>query len=218
MTEPSEGPVAGPVLPPPLPEPEPSRKGRNWLLIGTAAATAVVLVGLAVVVPMALEAYRVVTAPTLEDVKVYDSVRAEHTGSEVEYDPAPSPGGPHDDAWQECGVYDEPVRDENAVHSLEHGTVWITYDPDEVDADGASELAEQLPEEGILSPYPGQAAPVILTVWQRQLELVDTDDPRIRLFVQEYGDGHTAPEPMASCAGGVERFESEDEGSGGVDI
>ena len=35
----------------------------------------------------------------------------------------------HDPVWLDCGAYDAPVRDENAVHDLEHGSVWITYDP-----------------------------------------------------------------------------------------
>ena len=41
------------------------------------------------------------------------------------------------------------------MHDLEHGTVWITYDPD-LDADDVAALADQLPQNGILSPYPGQ--------------------------------------------------------------
>ncbi len=55
---------------------------------------------------------------------------AGHVPGDVDYDQAPPAGGDHDPAWLECGVYDAPVRDENAVHSLEHGTVWVTHDPD----------------------------------------------------------------------------------------
>jgi hypothetical protein len=42
----------------------------------------------------------------------------------------PPAGGTHNDRWQNCGLYDAPVPWENAVHSLEHGTIWISYRPD----------------------------------------------------------------------------------------
>ena len=42
-----------------------------------------------------------------------------------------------------------------------------------------------------------------MTVWGRQLRLTGADDPRLPLFLAAFGDGHTAPEPFASCAGGV---------------
>jgi hypothetical protein len=56
-----------------------------------------------------------------------------HVGGNIDYDQdlgIPPAGGPHNPSWQNCGFYDELVRDENAVHSLEHGAVWITYQPD----------------------------------------------------------------------------------------
>ena len=57
--------------------------------------------------------------------------------------------------------------------------------------------------DSIVSPYPDQEAPVVVTVWERQLALDGADDPRLELFVAEYGDGHTSPEPMVTCAGGI---------------
>ena len=54
----------------------------------------------------------------------------------MDYPTSPPAGGAHDAAWLDCGVYDEPIRDENAVHDLEHGTVWISYRPDLDDDDG----------------------------------------------------------------------------------
>jgi hypothetical protein len=121
---------------------------------------------------------------------------------DIAYDQVPPIGGPHDPEWLACGVFDEPVRDENAVHDLEHGTVWITYDPALDEADVAA-LAAVLPDDGIVSPYPDLPAPVVITVWGAQLRLTGPDDPRLPLFLDEYGDGSTAPEAMASCEGGV---------------
>ena len=100
----------------------------------------------------------------------------------------PPLGGPHDPDWLACGAYDEPVRDENAVHDLEHGTVWITYDPDLAE-DEVGALEELLPDDGIMSPYPDLPAPVVVTVWGAQLQLDGADDPRLPLFLEEFGDG-----------------------------
>ena len=70
-------------------------------------------------------------------------------------------------------------------------------------ASDVAALARRLPENGLLSPHAGLPSPVVVTVWGRQLRLTGADDPRLALFIAAFGDGHTAPEPFASCAGGV---------------
>ena len=127
--------------------------------------------------------------------------RAHHRRRDLSADPPA--GGAHAPIWLACGVYDEPVRDENAVHDLEHGTVWITHDPDAVGATTSTALAEQLPDNGIMSPREGLPSPVVVTVWGAQLPLDGADDERLGLFLEEYGDGHTAPEFGVSCQGGT---------------
>ena len=161
---------------------------------------ALVLVAGVLMVPLVL---RSVEPPDLSAVEAYQDLPFDHVAGDVDYDVAPPVGGPHAPAWLDCGVYDVDVADENAVHSLEHGTVWITYEPGLSKADVAR-LADWLPEEGILSPYDGLPGPVVVTVWGRQLVLSGADDERLGLFLGEYGDGHTAPEPFASCRGGVD--------------
>ena len=127
--------------------------------------------------------------PSLEGVLVVADLSTEHRDDEdVDYEQVPPLGGPHDPDWLACGAYDEPLRDENAVHDLEHGTVWITYDPD-LDEDEVDALEELLPDDGIMSPYPGLPAPVVVSVWGAQLQLDGADDPRLPLFLDELGDG-----------------------------
>ena len=135
-------------------------------------------------------------------VETWEITDRTHTIVDVTYPQNPPAGGAHAPMWLACGAYDEPVRDENAVHDLEHGTVWITHDPDLSDDDVAA-LAEQLPDNGILSPREGLPSPVVVTVWGAQLQLDGADDQRLGLFLEEYGDGHTAPEFGASCQGGT---------------
>ena len=143
----------------------------------------------------------------LEATKTYDCKGGIHTKDPVTYDQTPPAGGPHDPAWEDCGTYARPIRNENGVHALEHGTVWITYRPglDQADID---KLAATLPQKGIISPYPGLPAPVVVTVWNAQLQLTGPDDPRLATFIKDYGSGRTAPENYASCAGGVHEYAS----------
>jgi hypothetical protein len=92
------------------------------------------------------------------------------------------------------------------VHALEHGTVWVTYRPGLAPADVqtlVTALHAVKSGKTILSAYDGLSAPVVVTVWDAQLGLTGADDPRLALFLGFYGDGHTSPEPTASCAGGV---------------
>ena len=65
----------------------------------------------------------------IEGVEEYGDLTNNHVEGEVEYAQNPPVGGDHNAVWQNCGVYSQPVAAINAVHSLEHGAVWITYDP-----------------------------------------------------------------------------------------
>lgn len=174
------------------------------LAVVLAVVAALLLAGVAVTVPLLLRSSGEATAgpASLADVRKYDDLEVAHTTDDVDYPQSPPVGGPHAPVWLDCGVYDEPVRDENVVHDLEHGTVWIAYDPEAgVDVDA---IAEVLPQDGIISPYDGLGAPVVVTVWGRQLALDGADDPRLELFIDTYGGGETAPEPFASCSGGIQ--------------
>jgi hypothetical protein len=144
--------------------------------------------------------------PALKATKYYDFAGGDHRTDPIHYAQTPPAGGPHDPVWDDCGAYDAPIRNENAVHDLEHGTVWITYRPD-LDAADVQTLESRLEtvKDGkwILSPYPGLPAPVVVTVWNAQLDLTGADDPRLPKFLAYYGDGHTGPEAaFASCKGG----------------
>lgn len=205
---PAPSPAQGPAHQPAhLPSPHRApRRGGALLTVLLSVLAALVALSAAVLLPLVLSNEGAVADATLDDVEVFEDLRTDHVEGEVDYELLPPPGGQHAPEWHVCGVFDRRLRDENVLHSLEHGTVWITYAPG-LPEDGVEELADVLPPEGILSPHPEQDAPVVITVWGRQLEVDDADDPRLELFVREYGDGLTAPEPAASCAGGVVAYE-----------
>jgi hypothetical protein len=139
----------------------------------------------------------------LANVQTFTNTR-NHTTADVKYAQNPPAGGDHDPTWLNCGVYSEPVRNENAVHDLEHGAVWITYRPDLPQSD-IDKLVNKVTGQTYetLSPYPGLPAPVVVTAWDKQLKLTGVDDPGLDAFIKKYKLGPDTPELGASCSGGT---------------
>lgn len=141
----------------------------------------------------------------IDGLQSYPNLTANHVQGSVTYDQTPPVGGDHASIWLNCGVYSEPVPNENAVHDLEHGAVWVTYDPDAVDAAGVDTLRAALPSTYIvLSPYPGLGAPVVASAWGEQVKLDGVDDPRLGEFITKFWRSNDAPEPGAACTGGLD--------------
>lgn len=145
-------------------------------------------------------------AKRIPGVAVEDYQAGKHVSpaQRVRYDQKPAFGGPHDGVWAACNgiAYDAPVRTENLVHSLEHGAVWITYDPARVAPAGVEALRNKV--EGkqytVMSPYPGLGTPISVQSWGRQLALEDGNDPRLDQFIQATRvNPYTHPEVGASC-------------------
>jgi hypothetical protein len=123
----------------------------------------------------------------------------------VAYDQTPPLGGAHDQYWATCTgiVYPEPIRTENAVHSLEHGAVWIAYNPDSLNPSDVDALTSQVNGKpySLMSPFPGIDSPVSIQSWGHQLKVDSVDDPRIAKFITAIKQNpNTHPEAGASCA------------------
>ena len=116
----------------------------------------------------------------------------------------PPVGGTHSPRWQTCGIYDQPVESKNAVHSMEHGAVWITYSP-ELAAAEIETLRDLVQGQSylLLTPFPNLDNDVVLTAWGIQLSVNSVDDDRIAQFIDEYRLGPQTPEFGATCDGGV---------------
>jgi hypothetical protein len=124
---------------------------------------------------------------------------------EAEYGMNPPAGGDHFGAWLNCGVYSEPQQNENAVHSLEHGAVWVTYDPELVDQAGVDTIVDALPRTYVVvSPYPDLPAPVVASAWGAQVQLDGPDDARLGDFVDKFWQNPDLPEAGAACTGALD--------------
>lgn len=140
----------------------------------------------------------------LEAVTTAHYAAGNHVAGWIDYKENPPVGGPHNIAWQNCGVYDAPIHNEHAVHSMEHGAVWITYRPD-LPPDQIQTLRRVAADDFVLlSPYPGLTAPVVASAWNHQIRLDDASDPRLQAFIDQYkSNPATTPEFGASCAGAI---------------
>ena len=136
-------------------------------------------------------------------IEVYPATTNHTVEGPIEYDRHPPTNGDHAPIWQNCGFYEKPIEDRHAVHSLDHGVVWITYRPDLPEQQIESLRPYGQENYVILSPYPGQDAPVTATSWRVQLELNGADDPRLRRFVDQFRISELAPLSGNRCELGV---------------
>ncbi len=134
-----------------------------------------------------------------EGVETYSVAAATHTNEPVVYPQTPPVGGPHHPTWETCVFRDRPVPSERAVHSLEHGAIWVTYRPD-LPTDQIAvlrRLAESRKDMLVSRWDDGLPAPVVVSSWGRQLKLESATDPRLLRFAQAFSG--QAPEPNAPC-------------------
>ncbi|GAA2961236.1 DUF3105 domain-containing protein [Actinokineospora diospyrosa] len=191
-----------------------TKKGPPWALI--AGITAIVLLAGGVFTYAFLQvsdAQKFIASEDNKDpsesiqgvVKVqYASGQHVQSTQRVAYDQSPPFGGPHDGVWADCTgiVYPSAVRTENMVHALEHGSVWIAYNPDKVQGAALDKLKSKV--EGtaymLMSPYPGLDRPISLQSWGHQLKLDSADDERIDQFIKSLRtNNYQNPEPGGRC-------------------
>lgn len=136
-------------------------------------------------------------APLGEDfsrVVPHESATHITEGEKVSYQSNPPTSGSHWPDPLRDGIYNEEKPDEAIVHSLEHGRVWISYQPDI-----PSEIKEQLraivkhEARVILTPRAANETDIALAAWNR-LDAFDLnldglfDENRVKDFIRRYRD------------------------------
>lgn len=180
----------------------------NILVYGSfGLVLAAIITAVAIVVTGAVQEKNAATEAAkkpIEGVQTFTDLSRNHVQDAVSYPQEPGAGGDHAPVWTNCGVYTEPVNEQRAVHSLEHGAVWLTYRPDLPPAD-VSRLTDLAKANRyvLLSPDKDQTGPVTATAWGTQLTVDDAGDGRIPAFVRAYAQSPKAPEPGAACTGGT---------------
>ena len=142
---------------------------------------------------------------------------SQHKTGTLTYKQSPPVAGEHNPTWQNCNgdVYPEPIANEHAVHSLEHGAVWITYKQG-LPADQVTKLADRVQgkEKLLMSPFAGLTTNVSLQAWGYQLKVDSVDDPRIDEFIRALRINASVEGPTAACDGGVTATGTTPQGTG----
>lgn len=188
-----------------------ARAKRNRIVaitLSSVAALAVVAIIVTVVITSA-QPRRDPSEIDIAGVETWSDIDYTHVQTEVDYEAEygmnPPAGGSHNQVWLNCGVYEEEQTAEFAVHSLEHGAIWVTYNPDRIAGDALETLRDALPSTYIiLSPIDGLGAPVVASGWGTQVKLDGVDDERLGDFIEKYWQSSEVPEPGASCTGAVD--------------
>lgn len=176
---------------------------RRLTKVGLAVAGAALLVGAYVFAPDFASYSPGSDGVEIEGVETFTN-RTGHVTDAVNYPQTPPAGGEHNPVWLNCGMYSEPVANVYGVHSMEHGAVWVTYDPAMSPAE-LEALRMHLPSSYvILSPFSGLPAPIVLSAWNVQLRVESAADERIPMFFEEYWRSQFVPEPGALCSGGID--------------
>ncbi|MFE2649926.1 DUF3105 domain-containing protein [Streptomyces sp. NPDC059346] len=138
----------------------------------------------------------------------WDKLTQEHVATKVDYPMNPPVGGDHNQVWMNCAgdVYKDAVPNVNAVHSLEHGAVWVTYNEKASDAD-VEALAKKVKATpySLMSPVKDQKDPLMLSAWGKQVTVKSASDDRVAQFFTKYVQGPQTPEPGAACTGGLDK-------------
>jgi Protein of unknown function (DUF3105) len=189
-------------------------KDRNWGVIIAFVAVGVIAVGIMAFAFWSQRSSARVTwqeeAAGISEIVNYretnpDMLTNSHVPGPQQYEVSPPVGGNHNGAWQDCQgtVYPEPVHNEHAVHSLEHGAIWITYNPELLAPEQVTQLATLVEgnEKMFMSPFPELDTPISLQAWGYQLKLSDPGDPRISDFIRALRINASLEGQAARCDG-----------------
>lgn len=185
------------------PKVQKSQQATPWPRRALWGGVAVVGLGLIILLAVSLASDEFLTGVP-EGTQEVEVESDQHVEGELYDDREVPAGGEHSGIWQNCGFYSIPIQAENALHSLEHGAVWVTYSPSTSEDQIDMLRRFTAPSERVLiSPVAEQDALLVATAWGNQLTLSDAADTRLEQFVNEFTSSPTGPEPGGRCDGGI---------------
>ncbi len=128
---------------------------------------------------------------SVENVEEYEIISREHIAQGLKgsgYNSNPPTSGVHWASPAKSGIFENPLQDEQVIHNLEHGYVWITYktNTNQEIQNQLREIIEQDNRKIILSPREANDRQIILAAWGRTLKMDDPNSDAIKDFIKTY--------------------------------
>lgn len=128
-----------------------------------------------------------------------EDLGSEHIADGAEHKPYnsnPPTSGPHYTQPANLGVYDKELVDEQLVHNLEHGGIWISYkDIDEETKKQLEAIGKSNPGSVIVTPRAANDSKVVLASWNRLEKMESYDEEKILGFIR--ANKNKSPEPIS---------------------
>jgi len=104
------------------------------------------------------------------------------------YNSNPPSSGPHWASPAKNGFYDSALPDEQLIHNLEHGHVWIAYKPDvgEEIKNELKKIAEDEDWKVVVASRDKNETKIACVAWGRVLKMDEPDFDKIRDFIKTY--------------------------------
>ncbi len=115
--------------------------------------------------------------------------------SHPEYNSNPPTSGWHYAQPARWGVHQTELPDEQLIHNLEHGGIWISYMGIDDSTRSALEKIATSQSKVIIEPRAKNDAPIVLAAWGRLLKLEKFDEQTIVAFIG--ANRNRSPEPRA---------------------
>jgi len=114
----------------------------------------------------------------------------------VLYKTNPPTSGPHWSTPADWRFYDKKLPDEQLVHNLEHGGIWITYkDLDKGSINKLKSIAKNNNNSVVITKRDENEDSVVVASWGRMMKLVEVDKALIQKYIDTYIN--QSPEKLA---------------------
>ena len=158
-------------------------------------------VGILVVAVVAIIIFRPLPEE-LADLETFPDMGSGHLAqgeAPPAYNSSPATSGEHSAASAQCGIYTSEIPDSSQLHSLEHGTVAIHYEPglDPSEIRALQDFARSKSSHILLAPRAGLTDPVVVTSWRRMLRLDSADINTLDIYYNQFA--FSGPEVGVPC-------------------